>query len=125
MGLLFCLCLPQMQGCTRLVAGEGAATLVDLKKDEAKKQEMLNRQESDFQAMKEAIQKQRLAVGMRGAAARRVSSPVLIVAEGNGSRWVYTGKKTGMLNGPKIYLFFDGYDHLTSWECIRIDGGCQ
>jgi len=40
-GLIFCLCLPLIQGCARLVAGEGAATLLDMKKDEAKKQEML------------------------------------------------------------------------------------
>ncbi|HLD49581.1 MAG TPA: hypothetical protein VJC08_00130 [bacterium] len=124
-GLIFCLCLPLIQGCARLVAGEGAATLLDMKKDEAKKQEMLNREESNFQAIKAAAQKQGLKIGMSAREAEHMSAPTLIVREEKGWRWMYQGKGGKVLDRPKIYLFFDENYRLAKWECVRIDNGCE
>lgn len=112
-------CLPWLAGC----AGqnlEGIATLNAVGKDEKVQREALLKDDSNFKKIKAAISQKKLTLNLTSTeAARLYGNPVAVVSQGTASKWVFKGQESGLLGGPKIYLFFDESNRLTGWECVR------
>jgi hypothetical protein len=119
---LFLICLAAASGMEILEHRKELGVLKEHGRDEEQKEKELERRESAFQGVRNAIKGGQLT---KGASSRDVEKkydrPAVSGPEGNGEEWIYFGRSSERLRAPRVHLYFSESRRLERWECHYAD----
>lgn len=100
----------------------GLNSLIAYGKSQGDMVQELKKETEKYRKVKAAIERKELK---KGESAERMTAeygePVIVLDEGDSSKWVYKPDTSTFFDGTKIYLTFDGKDELTGWEEVAVE----